>query len=394
MNTKLWTRNYTVGLIVMFGIYMVSSILLSVMAIHAKNLTGLDTYAGLMVTTFTLGALGVRFLAGGLIDRFGSKRVIITGLIILVAGSIWLMMSQAILQVLIARVLQGIGFGLAATATSTLIATICHPDRLLEGISYLAVTQSLTAVIGPSIGFFIIGVDYDRFSVLFAVAVAVGIATFLLMLFEKSPHDVVQHEHTSKSGQTLIKWSLIVTPLLVLFMNALSQSALVSFLALYAISMNLIGVGSFFSINAVGMIASRFIMNKLVKKYGQFPMILLNTSIFALSIFFITQASTIGQLLLIAFPAGFAMGSIAPIINTNVIQTLPANKKGLANALYFSALDVGYGAGSIIWGLIAMNFGYQQVFYIAASLQVLGLLLILIHMRIVSQNNRKVSLNA
>ena len=394
MKERLWTRSYIMAVTVMFGIYMVSSILLSVMAIHAKNLSGLDIYAGMMVSTFTLGALAVRFLAGALIDRFSSKKIILAGLAILVIGSLWLLIGKDITTILFARVLQGIGFGLSATATSTMIAMICHPSRLLEGISYNAVVQSLTAVLGPSLGFWIIGAEYNQFSTLFLLATGIAVATFFIMSFEKNASNADKTRPMIQEHSKQITWSLICLPILVLFMNALSQSAITSFLALYAISMNLVGVGSFFSINAIGMITSRFIMNRLVKRYGELPMILMNTIIFGGSVLLLTQASSLLHMLVLAFPAGFAMGSIAPIINTYLVQTLPGNKKGLANALYFSSLDIGYMLGSIFWGLIATKLGYVPIFYLSAILQGLAILITLLQMRLLRKNNTGVILEA
>ena len=81
------------------------------------------------------------------------------------------------------------------------------------------------------------------------------------------------------------------------------------------------------------------------------------------------------------------MGSVAPIINTYLIQTLPNNKKGLASTLYFSSLDIGYAIGSVIWGVVAMKLGYVQVFYIAAFLQVIAILVTILHMKILRNNS-------
>ena len=70
MKEKLWTKKY----------------LLSVM-IFAKNLTGLDTYAGLMTSIFTLAALCVRFIAGILLDKFGCKKLILGGITLMMAAA-------------------------------------------------------------------------------------------------------------------------------------------------------------------------------------------------------------------------------------------------------------------------------------------------------------------
>lgn len=375
MREKLWTGKYILALLTMFGIYIVSNILLSAVTLFAKDLTGNDTYAGLMTSIFTLGALAVRFLVGGLAvrGRVDNQRVVLLGLGIMILGSALLINCGNILLASVARGLQGVGFGLSATATSTLIATICRPSRLLDGISYMAVAQSLTAVIGPSLGYIIIGPAYNRFNLLFICVIGIMVG-LMWMLFLK-------RNNTGKSEATAVRerednpkvsWMILGIPLFVLLLNAMTQSAIVSFLALYARSLNFAGVGSFFSVNALGMIASRFIMNRLVRRYGEFQMILMSTIVFAISVFFLTRVTSILQMLALAFPAGFAMGSVSPIVNTNLIQSVSKHRISLANALFLSTLDIGYCLGSVVWGLTAARNGYAHVFFIAALLQIIA----------------------
>ncbi|MFQ7172178.1 MAG: hypothetical protein ACLRQF_08895 [Thomasclavelia ramosa] len=38
---------------------------------------------------------------------------------------------------------------------------MCHPNRLLEGVSYASIANSLTGVVGPSIAYSILGANYD-----------------------------------------------------------------------------------------------------------------------------------------------------------------------------------------------------------------------------------------
>lgn len=386
MREKLWTRSYIMTLIVMFGVFISAGIMMSVLGIHARNMTGLDTYVGMMITMYTIGAFSVRFLAGGLVDKFGAKLVILAGVAILSLGSVWLIFAENITQVLLARVLQGAGFGLASTAVTTLIAILSHPTRLFDAIGYAAVVQSLSSVIGPPIGFALIGQDYSRFTLLFSVSDIVGGVTFLLVMFTKQGQSTRAEKEIAEDGDGQIRWSWLSLPIIVLFMNSLSQSSILSFLPLYAIDKGFGGVGSFFSINALGMIASRFIMGSLVERYKKFPLIFINTAVYAVTIFLLTQATDVLQLLILAFPAGFAMGSVAPFINTYLLEIMPSNKKGLTNAIYFSTLDSGYGLGSVVWGVVAMSVGYTRTFHFAALLQVVAVLLTLGQIKLLRKN--------
>lgn len=312
MKEKLWTKKYLLSVIILFAICLCSNIVLSVLTIFAKNLTGLDTYAGLMTSIFTLAALCVRFIAGILLDKFGCKKVILGGITLMMAAAFFFIDCKQIELAIIYRIMQGIGFGIASTGASTYVAKMCHPNRLLEGVSYASIANSLTGVVGPSIAYSILGANYDRFKLLFIVSLLICILTFGLMLLGKDV-SIVSIENQNKEKET-INWLILIVPILVLFFNSLTQSAITSFVSLYAISLGFAGAGMFFSVNAIGMISSRFIMNRLVIHFGEFKMLLLNSLLFFISVYLIGQVTRMYQLLFLALPAGFATGAVARLL--------------------------------------------------------------------------------
>lgn len=380
-NNTLWTGKYILAVLILFGLCLVSNMILSALTIFAKNLTNLDTYAGLMTSIFTLGALSVRLLTGFFLERFNCKKVILFGLGLMFVSTLLFLSCDSIFMALAYRLIQGFGFGIASTGASTYTIKNTNPDYLLEGVSYSSIANGLTAVIGPSIGYSLIGLNYDRFDRLFIVGIAIIIITSVMMIFGRDVTRKEEGPQEFKNNQEVINKKVLVVPLIILFCNSLTQSGVVSFMSLFAISLGFSGVGLFFSINAIGIIASRFVMNRLVKKFGKFMMIIFNSFVFGISIYLISGVSSVTQLMILAFPAGFAMGSVAPIVNTYVIENLPEAKIGIGNALYYSSLDLGYGIGSFVWGLVATSFSYQSVFIIGALIQVICILLAYTHQR-------------
>ncbi len=380
-NNTLWTGKYILAVLILFGLCLVSNMVLSALTIFAKNLTNLDTYAGLMTSIFTLGALSVRLLTGFFLDRFNCKRVILFGLGLMFISTLLFLFCDSIFTALVYRLIQGFGFGIASTGASTYTIKNTNPDYLLEGVSYSSIANGLTAVIGPSIGYSLIGLDYNRFDRLFIVGVVIIIITAVMMVLGRDVSKTEGGSPELSNKQEVINKKILIVPLIILFCNSLTQSGVVSFMSLFAISLGFSGVGMFFSINAVGIIASRFVMNRLVRKFGKFPMIIFNSFIFGISIYFISGVSSVVQLMVLAFPAGFAMGSVAPIVNTYVVENLPEAKIGIGNALYYSSLDLGYGIGSLVWGLVATSLSYQSIFIMGALIQVICIVLAYTHQR-------------
>lgn len=385
MEENLWTYRFIRAVIALSGVYLISNTLISVLAIFAKQLSGLDTSAGLMISLFTLGSVSVRFLTGKITRIFGTKIVVTGGILLIMVGSTLFILSNSINFAMFSRIIQGVGFGIATTALTTSIANICPSSRLLEGIGYMSIALSITSVIGPAIGFYIIGKNYSRFNALFIFTLIVALVVLIMLLLEKKPAKPPRQNMLNNQNLNLlssnIHYGLLVVPTLIIFFNSLSQSAVVSFLALYAINKSMTGIGMYFSINSIGMILSRFLVRYLARPNNTFLLIRIFTLIYGLSLLGIIAANTTGMLYLLALPTGFAIGATGPLLNTYMLQTVPDHKKSMANAIFYSTLDIGYGIGSIGWGFFAKNLGYDLIFPVAAILQIFVLIFTFIQRR-------------
>lgn len=68
MKEKLWTRDYLYSVLVLFLCHMGPYLLLSVISLFAKQLTGSDAYAGMMASVFALSGLTARSLSAVRLD--------------------------------------------------------------------------------------------------------------------------------------------------------------------------------------------------------------------------------------------------------------------------------------------------------------------------------------
>src|SRR5688500_9759507 len=87
--------------------------------------------SGLIATTFNLMGMLVGMLAGVLCDRFGHKRLALSGLLILFLGGLLGAFAQGFGSLLLARFLEGVGFiaFVVSAATLMIAATATPQDR-------------------------------------------------------------------------------------------------------------------------------------------------------------------------------------------------------------------------------------------------------------------------
>ncbi|MCY6959801.1 MFS transporter [Clostridium brassicae] len=362
---KLWNRYFILALIITIGVNLTCNLLLSTISIYAKKITGTDTYAGIMTGAFTLAALIIRLFAGKLLDKLGRKKILILGVVITALSTIAYAFTNEISLLVIFRVIQGFGFGISSTAVATIVTDVTPQSRMLEGIGYSGVGITITTAIGPSMALNIVGKEYDKFNLLFITTFAVAIVTMIIAFFlsyEKNIDIDSKKDKTEKSNVSSGISKEIVVPALILFLAAVAESTILSFTALYGIELGFSNIGLFFTINALGILASRLFINQIVDRFGFNIVVSVGLLIFAVSIWGMAMVKAMRVLIILGFLCGIMMGSLLPIINLMILNTVSKDKRGVANAIYYALLDSGYGIGSILWGFIVVKFGYRTIY--------------------------------
>jgi len=191
----------------------------------------------------------------------------------------------------------------------------------------------------------------------------------VMAVFSKGANHVQTAKAAGEGPQTSeqIAWVAALLPVALLAAVSFSQSASSSFLSLYAIDKGFEGIGLYFTLNAVGVFASRFVMGAIVDWLGDRLSVAMSIALVATSMLAIACAQSIGVLYAVAVPFGFAMGILQPIVNAHVVSVLPDSKSGTANALFYAAGDVGFITGPVVWGAVAQATSYQTMFVTAAG---------------------------
>lgn len=119
-------------------------------------------------------------ITGRLGDRFGPKRVYLTGLTVFTVASAWCGLTNTIGGLIAARVLQGIGAALLTPQTMTIITRIFPAERRGQAMGAWGATAGVATLVGPILGGVL--VDSAGWEWIFFVNVPVGIIGFFLAL--------------------------------------------------------------------------------------------------------------------------------------------------------------------------------------------------------------------
>jgi EmrB/QacA subfamily drug resistance transporter len=180
------------SLVIGFFMILLDTTIVSVANPRIMEGLNADINSVIWVTSAYLLAYAVPLLiTGRLGDRFGPKKLYLSGLVVFTAASLWCGLSGDVQTLIAARVLQGLGAAMMTPQTMAVITRIFPPDRRGAAMGIWGATAGVATLVGPILGGVL--VDGLGWEWIFFVNVPVGIAGFILAL--RFVPDLSTHPH-------------------------------------------------------------------------------------------------------------------------------------------------------------------------------------------------------
>ncbi len=119
-------------------------------------------------------------VSGFLADKFGTRNIFIFSLIIFSVGSLFCALSQNLTQLVISRVVQGVGGSLMIPVGKLALMKTFQKNELLQAMNYAIVPALIGPVLGPLVGGYM--VDYLSWHWIFLINIPIGLLGIFLGL--------------------------------------------------------------------------------------------------------------------------------------------------------------------------------------------------------------------
>lgn len=130
------------------------------------------------ITGYTLALSAVIPLAGWMTDKFGSKRIFLITIVLFTLGSILCGLAQSPEQLILFRVIQGLGGGMVAPIGMAMVFKLAPPERRGSIMGVLGIPMLMAPAFGPVISGYL--VDYVSWHWIFIINLPIGILAFIL----------------------------------------------------------------------------------------------------------------------------------------------------------------------------------------------------------------------
>ncbi|WP_409974993.1 MFS transporter [Bacillus sp. Bva_UNVM-123] len=360
---KLWTKDFIIMSVINFNLMLIFYLLMVTMASFAvKEYHASVSQAGLVSGIYIVGALIGRVVTGRIIQKVGTKKILMVGLILFALTMSFYFIQAGITVLLISRLVNGIAVGVASTATSTVVAQILPNTRRGEGIGYYSMSTTLGTAIGPFFGLMLS--QYTTYYVIFMLCMLLAIIALISAFFTKIPKSEVSKVQDQKGfhfSQFIDRRALPIAIIMLLF--ALGYASIISFLNFFAEERDLVRASSFFFfIYAIAILLTRPFTGRIIDTKGANYIIYPCALLFGVGLLLLSSSHSTFLLLLSGAIIGIGYGNISSTLQALAIKVTTFENMGLATSTYFIGLDVGLGFSPYFLGYLVPSIGYSQLY--------------------------------
>ena len=376
MKEKLWTTTFVVNMLLNFIFYLVfylPTVVIGTMAMERYHASA--SIAGILSGIFIVGGFIARLWAGNNMKRLGAKKLLYIGTLIYFLLTFAYFFVHSVVLLLILRLVHGLGFGIAATASGTLAGAIVPSSRRGEGIGYYALSVTLSSAVGPFLSMFLYRTSgFYSLIWLSALLLFIALVGIFFIHVEKttdSSNSVDNKVHKKFAWSNYFEKEALPISLIA-FLIGISYSSILSFMDAYARNIHLSEAASFFFlVYAITVLLSRPITGRVFDGFGDNFVMYPTYLFFALGLLLIGFAHSGWMLLLAAIFIGLGYGSFSPFGQAIAIRNSEAHRLGITTSTFFGFMDMGVGFGPFILGMFMPLLGYRTLYFASAILALL-----------------------
>ena len=326
---------------------------------------------GFTVGAFSLIAVFLSVPLGGLVDRFGVKRLLLFGVGCNILNAIILLQADTVSKLIAAQMIAGVAFLLHVVASQAYFSRLSDPSQREKGFGWIGFGASAGQSVGPILGGFLVDrFDYQTAFWVVLVLSGMGLAVAGLKRTRESNPTKLSYNllQDTRQAKALATDPSVLMVLVFTFAIIFATSLRSSFLPVFLRGEGLTeaSVGLLISIFAVMSTSIRLIFGKLVQLFDRKKIIALSMLAVVLGVGLIpSMFSTLSFAVILAI-FGLGFGMTQPLSMVMISDLTDPNESGLAMGLRFMAIMGASLLSPIFSGFLVGAFGLTSAFYVAA----------------------------
>ncbi|WP_456276819.1 MFS transporter [Bacillus sp. AK128] len=383
MKEALWSKSFILLMVGNLFIFMSFQMLIPTLPPYIKSLGATGLEIGLVTSLFSIGAILSRPFIGYMLEYRSRKPLVLIGAVALLAVTFTYPISQIVILFLAFRFIHGLAWGWSTTVNGTAAVDVVPNSRLGEGMGYFGLSVTLGMIIAPSLGIYLYQVTTFSNLIIFSGILGV-IAIILFALVNYITPEVVQ-----KTNKKDLKFSYIGSlveragwyPAFITMMATFGYGSIATFIVIFGEERGIEHIFLFYLSNAIMASLARPIAGKWFDEKGPKGLILLCSCITFIGMWVLSFAHSDLFIIIAGALFGIGFGSLLPTLQSWTLSKTPMNRRGVANGMFYSSIDLGIGLGGLVFGILAQFLEIGTLFQISSFFLLIAVVLTIIEGR-------------
>lgn len=337
--------------------------ILTLLSLYFEYLGGSPRQIGFLLGLFSLAAFLSRPFGGWLLSRFNPKKVMISGLILLlIMTASYLFIAELNWFVVLVRIFHGLGFSIFILAALLMTISLVSEEERAYAIGVVSTGFMIPLLVIPYLGEEIINTYGFFFFFLSALILAVIPLIFAFFVRIHLPRIPEESQVKTASFFRLLKRKRIYLIFLLTLIFEMGLSSILAFIPLLAHRESAMRAGFFYTFLGLIAVLMRIVAGSRLRFWGS-PKLILPAFWFLALGGVLTYLSSNNFLLgLSGVIWGIGVGILYPHLSALVVERVSFKERGKVLSLFASSVDLGFALGPLLFGWVFQFISLRSTF--------------------------------
>jgi MFS family permease len=356
------STQFVIIFIIAFLFYYASQILALTLPKYANEMGATSQAVGLLAGIFAVCALIMRPFSGQMVDNENKKTLLRLVLLLILASMAGLTFATNYWLLVIFRGLNGLAWGVGSTLCMTIATDCFSKENMAAGVGIYGLGQTIAQTVAPVFALPLTNmIGYNNVYLINAALIVVCLILTCFMKMRNPPPKVKKYSIGLKN----MVYPAALLPASLTLCGTIAKASITAFLVIFAGTMDIQGIGLFFTIQAAAVFVSRPIISKTADKFGVLRMLIPCEILAVIGLIVIFFAHSLPIFLIAAVLMGISTGGEQPILMAECVKSADASKRGRASNTSYVGMDIGNFVGSNLAGILVAAIGYRYMFLTA-----------------------------
>jgi predicted MFS family arabinose efflux permease len=363
----LWTPAFIGLSLAELAYFTANGVAIPVVPLFAAGPLGGDEFGvGLAVGAFSATGFVLRPVAGRASDSKGRRPLMVGGGLLYAVVTAAMPFVPDLTLLVLLRLLLGIAEAFFFVAGFAAVADLAPPGRAGEALSFNSLSLYLGIAFGPLLGEALL--DAGGFGL--ALFGGAGLSLLAALLALRLPE--TRSSETSETPPAPLVHPAAIGPGLALFAGISAMSGFYAFVTLYARDLGLEGSRLILLEFGLIVVGGRIAFSRLPDKVPPFRLGTFALGVGAIGLIVIAVTGSVAGLIAGAALLAIGVTFMTPALFAAIVARVAPSQRGAALGTASAFIDLGFGGGPILLGIVANSSGIPAAFVVGAMVAALG----------------------